>query len=309
MPKTVCASYVRGRMMRVTRLDACGNPVEGDNSVVTSKGYTTIGYTANNDEGEEISVPNANNERCIYVPAEPSLLGYGLEITFCNVDPDAFALLTGQRTLVNANGDVVGFTADTAVKASDVRFAIEVWAGTPPGAGCDGSGGVSYGYILLPFVQGGVLGDFTIENAEITFTVTGAVTLDGNRWGTGLYNAFLDGTGEPTLLEDPLSPTEHLALLNTEMAPPVAHCGARPYLSPSAAALTSVTATPDDLDVTFAPTPAGSDPWWVDFGDGTWDYAEDGSNITHTYDAAGTYSYIAYRGASSFSGTVAVTAP
>jgi hypothetical protein len=308
MGKTICASYVRGRVLRVTRLDACGNPVQGDNSVVVSKGWTSVAYTANTDDGEEIKVPNAANETCIFVPAEPRFLGYGVEITFCNVDPDLYSLLTGQRTVLDSEGNVVGFAMDTAVSAGDVRFALEVWAGSPGGANCDNPGaGASYGYVLLPYLQGGVVGDFTIENAEVTFTVTGAATLDGNRWGQGFYNVVLDGTGDPTLLAESVGTTEHLVLLNTGMAPPAALCGARPYLQPDAAALTSVTATPTLLEVVFAPTPTGSDPWWIDFGDGTWDYASGGGNITHTYDAAGTYTYIAYRGTSSFSGTVTVS--
>lgn len=308
--KTICASYVRGRVLRVTRLDSCGRPVEGDDSVVVSKGWTSVAYTANTDDGEEIKVPNAANETCVYVPAEPAFLGYGVEITFCNVDPDLYALLTGQRTLVDANGNVVGFAMDTAVKAGDVHFSLEVWAGSPGGANCDNPGaGASYGYILLPLLQGGVVGDFTIENDAVTFTISGAATLDGNRWGQGYYNVVLDGTGEPALLVESVSQTEHLVLLNTGMAPPAAMCGARPFLDPAAAALASVTATPDDLEVTFAPTPSGSDGWWIDFGDGTWDYNAAGTSIVHTYEAAGSYTYTAYRGTSSYSGTAAPTAP
>ena len=309
MGKTVCASYVRGRVLRATRLDSCGRPVEGDDSVVVSKGWTSVAYTANTDDGEEIKVPNANNETCVYVPAVPSFLGYGVEITFCNVDPDLYALLTGQRTIVDANGDVVGFAMDTKVSTADVHFALEVWAGSPGGNACDNPGaGASYGYVLLPLLQGGVVGDFTIENDAVTFTVTGASTLDGNHWGQGYYNVVLDGTGDPSLLVEPISQTEHLVLLNTSMAPPVAMCGARPYLDPAADPLTSVTATPDDLEVTFAPTPSGADGWWIDFGDGTWDYNAAGTSIVHTYEAAGTYTYTAYRGTSTYSGPVTVSA-
>ena len=88
---------------------------------------------------------------------------------------------------------------DTAVSAGDVNFALEVWAGSPAGDTCDNPGatGGTYGYFLLPFVQGGVVGDFTIENAEVTFTISGAATLDGNRWGQGLYPVVLDSTGTP----------------------------------------------------------------------------------------------------------------
>jgi hypothetical protein len=303
---TRCASYVRGRMLRVTRLDACGRVVYGDDSVVTSKGFVSVGYTANVDDGEEINVPNANGERCVYEPAVPTFLGYTIEITFCQVDPDLFAMMTGQRVVTDAFGDVVGFTMDTAVSAADSAFAIEVWAGSPSTAGCAEGAQGNYGYILLPFLQGGIVGDFTIENAEVTFTISNAATKDGNAWGVGPYDVVLGADSLPAPLADPLTPTEHLLFIQTGVAPPEAECGARPLLDPSGADLTDVTATPAGLNVTFAPTPAGSDPWWIDFGDGTWDYEATGADIEHMYTADGTYTFTAYRGDSVIEDTVTV---
>lgn len=308
MAATKSASYVRGRAIRATKLDACGNPVVGAESVITSKGFTSVAFTANTEDGEEINVTNANGDTCVRVPAKPKFLGYTVEITFCNVDPDVFALLTGQRTVVNHSGDVVGFTMDTAISAGDVNFALEVWAGVPAGAGCEPGATASFGYFLLPFLQGGVVGDFTIENSEITFSVTGAVTLDGNSWGDGLYYAVNDASGNPSLLPDPLLTTDHLYQVLTTLAPPEIHLGARPYMDPAAPALTGSTATDTLLSVDFAAAPAGTEPFWVDFGDGTWDYSADGSAITHVYEAAGTYNYVFYRGSSSEAGSITVAA-
>lgn len=306
---TRCASYVRGRMMRVTRLDACGRVVYGDDSMVTSKGFVSVGYTANVDDGEEINVPNAAGERCVYEPANPSFLGYTVEIAFCNVDPDLFAMMTGQRVVTDAFGDVVGFTMDTAVSAQDSAFALEVWAGSPTTSGCaDGATG-NFGYVLLPFVQGGIVGDFTIENAEVTFTVSGAATKDGNAWGVGPYDVVLGVDSLPGPLNDPLTPTEHLLFRQTGVAPPEALCGARPLLDPTADALTDVTATPTGLSVLFSPVPASTDPWWIDFGDGTWAYSADGSDITHVYPSDATYDFVAYRGDSTIEDSVVVDAP
>lgn len=306
---TRCASYVRGRVLRVTRLDACGRVVYGPDSVVTSAGFVSVAYTANIDDGEEINLPNANGDRCVYVPAKPSFLGYTAEITFCNVDPDLFAMMTGQRVVTDAFGDVVGFTMDTAVSSDDSAFALEVWAGSPTTTGCaDGATG-NFGYVLLPFLQGGVVGDFTIENAEVTFTISNASTKDGNAWGVGPYDVVLGADSLPAPLPDPLIPTEHLYFVQTGVAPPEAQCGARPLLDPDADALTDVTATPTGLSVEFDPTPASTDPWWIDFGDGTWEYSADGSAITHVYPGDATYDWIAYRNDSTVEGSVVVDAP
>jgi hypothetical protein len=304
---TRCASYVRGRMMRATLLDDCGNPVYGDESSVTSKGFVSVAYTANIDDGTEINLPNAGGERCVYAAAVPAFLSYTVEITFCNVDPDLYAMLTGQRVLTDALGDVVGFSMNSDVSALDSSFALEVWAGSTGNACVSGATG-NYGYVLLPFVQGGVLGDFTIENDAVTFTISNATTRDGNMWGVGPYNVVLGVGSVPAQLADPLLANDHLILLMTGQAPPTAECGARPLLDPTDAELTSVTPTPTLLSVSFAPTPAGADPWWIDFGDGTWDYEASGGAIVHVYPAAGTYTYTAYRGLSSFTDTVTVAA-
>ena len=62
------------------------------------------------------------------------------------------------------------------------------------------------------------------------------------------------------------------------------------------------------MEVTFTPTPAGSDPYWIDYGDGSWEYIDAGGPASHTYDEVGTYTFIAYRGASTFTGTVTTIA-
>jgi len=59
MAQSRCFSPVRGRAMRVTRLDGCGRPVYGDGSVGVSDGFVSVAFTANTDEGEEINVTNA----------------------------------------------------------------------------------------------------------------------------------------------------------------------------------------------------------------------------------------------------------
>lgn len=308
---TKCASYVRGRVIRVTRLDNCGRPIAGDDSVVVSKGFTSVGFTANTEEGEAISVQNAAGETCLREPGKPSFLGYNVEISFCQVDPDLFSMLTGQATVVDENGDVIGFTMDTAISPGDIRFALEVWAGAGSSSdACDNPNAQgSYGYFLLPLVQGGVVGDFEIANAEVTFTVTGAVTLDGNRWGLGLHAALLNGSGDPALLAEALLPTQHLLGVMTSLAPPTPQCGSRPYIDPTDPIPSSGGAVATDLSVTFTPVGLGaSADWWIDYGDGTWEYLAGTTSATHEYAAAGTYTYVIYAGPGKISGTVAVTA-
>jgi hypothetical protein len=183
---TKCLSLVKGRRIRVTQLDGCGRPVYGDDSQVVSKGFISVAFTANTTESDEINVTNAAGEVCVFEAAVTSLTGYGLEIQFCEVDPELFALVTGQPVVIGADGStVIGFDVDTKVSLDNSNFALELWAGSPAGDACSTEGAQgAFGYLLLPYLTGGILGDFTVENGAVTFTLTGANTKEGNSWGS-----------------------------------------------------------------------------------------------------------------------------
>src|SRR6187431_3550569 len=102
-----CFSMVRGRAMRVTRLDGCGRVKPSGCSSITSEGFVSIAFTANIDEGEEISVVNAAGKTCVKDTPVPRLQNYSLVITFCEVSPKLYAMLTGQAVVFNSRGDAV----------------------------------------------------------------------------------------------------------------------------------------------------------------------------------------------------------
>lgn len=288
---TKCLSLVKGRRIRLTRLDGCGRPVYGDCSTVVSKGFISVAFTANTTESDEINVTNAAGEVCVYEPAETSLTGYSVEIVFCEVDPDLFALATGQPVVLDSFGNAIGFDIDTATSLTGQGFALELWAGSASGDACatEGAQG-SFGYILVPFIRGGIVGDFTVENGAVSFTLTGGSTRDGNAWGVGPYNDIMIGSGgQPGPMTTPIGTTVALRTILTDVAPPEAACGCRPLLDPSLPALTGVTGTAIGLDVDFDVTPPSTGPVWYDFGDGTWDVVDAPGAASHTYEAAGTY--------------------
>lgn len=220
-------SLVRGRRMRVTRLDGCGAPIEGVCSTVVTEGFVSVAMTANSEEPEEVTVTNAGGKVCVKDPLPPEFTGFGVEITFCEVDPDLYEIVTGQ-TVVMSSDTVpvpVGFQVGTDVDLSASGFALELWS-TVPGQACTGAGG-NFGYILLPFVQGGIIGDFTIENAAVSFVITGANSKDGNSWGVGPYNVVMGGVDGtvPSPLKTAIGPYKHLHVERTTLAPPEATDG------------------------------------------------------------------------------------
>src|SRR5690606_33367450 len=176
MPRTSnSVALIKGRKIRVTRRDGCGRPVYGEYGQAVSEGIVTVNFTANTVETDEINVPNFSGETCVYEPSVTSLAGYGLEIEFCAVDLDVFEMITGQSLVFDYEGNVIGLEVDTKIDVSDAGFALEVWAGAPAGDVCDNPNAQgAFGYVLLPRLEGGYLGDFAIENGSITFTLTGA---------------------------------------------------------------------------------------------------------------------------------------
>ena len=218
--------------MRVTAMDGCGNPQYGPDGQSVSDGFVSIALTANTNEAEEIVVTNANGKTCVRDTGCPEFTGYSVDITFCEVDPCIYSIMTGQPQVYDAAGNVAGFKMNSGVSACDQGFALEVWSGVP-GVACEGVAGAQ-GYILIPFLRSGVIGDFTIENAAITFTVSGAQSQDGNGWGVGPYNVVEAADGvTPAPLPEPLDPNDHLIVEFTTIPPPPVTDGCAPLPTPA----------------------------------------------------------------------------
>lgn len=298
--ETQLTTLAQGRRMRVTKLDSCGRPVYGDGSSVTSDGFVSVAASLTTSDTDAIEVKNANGRRVVYVPPKSTFGGYGIEIEMAEVDPELYSLVTGQPIFYDADGNAVGFGSDTSVDPDASGFALEIWAGVTGNEGCDDEDAEgSWGYILFPYIKGGNVGDHTIENDAVTFTLTGASTADGNGWGKGPYDVTLNNGATPS---DPkvagplltaLSPTLHELFIPVLVAPPEALAGSRPLLPRTAASLTAVTptTTTGSKTVSFAVTPDTLEGIgvWYDFGDGTWDYVESPGDATHAYVANGTY--------------------
>lgn len=220
-----CFSLVRGRVLRATRLDGCGRPAAAACSSIVTEGFISAAFTANTDTGTEISVTNASGKVCIRDTPCPTFTGYSVEIVFCEVNPELYAMLTGQDAVFDADGNAVGFQVNSDISACDSGVALELWSAVPS-VQCaeeDVAAQGSFGYVLVPFLQGGVLGDFTLENDAVSFTITGAATKTGGGWGVGPYDVVSDGANPAPLL-NPIASGVHLHVQYTTIAPPEASC-------------------------------------------------------------------------------------
>ena len=221
---TLCSSPVRGSVIRVTRLDACGNPDPGASAVAVSKRISSVTIEEVTDDGTNIRERNFGDELCGLDDACTSLGGYTAEVALCGVDPGLVGLFTGQPVVLNHAGDIVGFDAPTSVNLDDFGFSLEIWSRLA-GSACSPSGFRPWGYTVFPFLKGGRIGGFTFENGPVQFTISGAQTRDGNGWGVGPFDVDRDELGAPSPLVTPLGVNTHYRSIQVTLDPPTASCG------------------------------------------------------------------------------------
>lgn len=228
-----CVSYLQGLAIRATKLDSCGAPVAGSCSTVTSKGFISVELEADEGGGDEIAPTLADGTRCYYHKTPKLLNNVTATIEFCQVDPELINLLTGAPLVLDDSTPAVsvGFTTDSAAYGL-ANVALELWTNLN-GADCSSAVGRRWGYYLLPWLTQGTVGKPTIENDAANFTLSEAITRDGNQWGVGPYNIQLDNTSTPSPLFTALSSTAHDLLMTVNLAPPTVVCGCQELIIPT----------------------------------------------------------------------------
>lgn len=213
---------IRGKALRITKLDECGNPIAVGPAVVVTKGFASIQLSPQYIDGEDTEETNANGDLCIQDKAPDKLKNIEIEATLCEVDFDMVEIMTGQKVLVDAAGESVG---NVFGQADEVYFALEVWSDIP-GATC-GAGAKPFLYHVLPYIASARLGDFTVEKTAATFTFT-ANTRPGTNWGAGPYNVQMAGTptAVPAPLITPFEDTDHYAWIRSTVPVPTVTDGA-----------------------------------------------------------------------------------
>lgn len=286
---SVVFPVVGGRIARTTVLDSCGRPAYGDRAQIASEGLVSVAQTANYDDGSDKTVTNFGGRKCVFVKAKAELTDVGIDVTFCAMDPDYYTALTGfPREVDPVTGNTVGYRIDRDVLPSDVSIALELWTDAGGTIGCDDEGGETYGYLLWPFMTGGRVGDYTIEDNAVTFQVTGLTSKDGSQWGIGPYNVITDAAGQPSGLLRAIGPKEPFLQRLTSVPPPEETAGLVPLDDPDEPDATGATAgipgvfTPEgsvrpfdlealiDADLDASPSTAWTTGQHVILGDGSY---------------------------------------
>jgi hypothetical protein len=275
----------------VTRLGPCGElPTSASNGCdyAVTESFVDIALTKVLQERQDALQLNANGDICVDKPKAPILRWYEVVITFCNVDPELFNIVSAEPLILNdaVSPAAVGWcTLPDSPAASN--FALEFWTNTEDECV---EATVTYGYGVLPRVIQGMIGDVTINNGVINFTVSG-ITRGGNQWGTGPYNVILNETGTnaglPNDLLVSMNPASHKCFQWTKLGPPPGHCGCQD-LTPTFA-VAPLTGAAAVARVGTFPTLDGSPilPAVIDWGDLTIVTVTSGTSANHTYAAPG----------------------
>lgn len=221
---TYCFTPVLGKRLRVTALDACGNaPASGTaDSIAVTNGFISVNLSSEVEDGTEIITKRADGVLCVNEMTSPSFKRLKADIEFCGVDPGLLSLLTNANVYNDYAADTIGFTIPEGT--IETVFGLELWTGLS-GAACATGADVAAGYLLLPFVNAGVLGNVQVDGANaVTFSMTGAFTKSGNAWGVGPYNVMYDGASAAPL-PTAVDPNDHLLMIQTGLALPASACG------------------------------------------------------------------------------------
>ena len=202
MPTQEYAASIQGVSIRVTRLDAAGNLLNGAGDSYTTSAFMRVSFTPEYEEGDEITEKSANGTVCVTYKAPDTLKRITMELAICEPDSELSQLLSG--------GLLLRKTVDGVVKSVG-------WAA--PGVGDDPAGnGVSieawshavkdgkrasvlpYFHWVFPYAKLRQSGDRVIENGML------ATTFEGYGLGNRNFESGVDGRWEfPVASERPYS--------------------------------------------------------------------------------------------------------
>jgi hypothetical protein len=169
------AASIQGVSIRVTRLDAAGNLLNGAGDSYTTSAFMRVSFTPEYEEGDEITEKNANGVVCVTYKSPDTLKRITMELAICEPDPELSNLISGGLLLrkdVNGVSKSVGWAAP-AVGDDPAGFgvAIEAWSH----AIRDGkkANTLPYFHWVFPYAKLRQSGDRVIENGMLATTFEG----------------------------------------------------------------------------------------------------------------------------------------
>jgi hypothetical protein len=200
------AASIQGVSIRVTRLDAAGNLLNGPGDSYTTSAFMRVSFTPEYEEGDEITEKSANGSVCVTYKSPDTLKRITMELAICEPDAELTNLISGGLllrknlgSLIAPDNKSVGW-ASPAVGDDPAGYgvAIESWSHAIK----DGkkSATLPYFHWVFPYAKLRQSGDRVIENGML------ATTFEGYGLGNVSFGDGPDGRWEfPVAAERPYS--------------------------------------------------------------------------------------------------------
>jgi hypothetical protein len=200
------AASIQGVSIRVTRLDANGNLLNGPGDSYVTSAFMRLSFTPEYEEGDEITEKSANGTVCVTYKSPDTLKRITMELAICEPDPELTNLVSGGLllrknlgTFGTPNNQSVGWAAPgVGDDPAGFGVAIEAWSHAVK----DGkkSSVLPYFHWVFPYAKLRQSGDRVLENGLL------ANTFEGYGLGNANFGSAPDGRWEfPTASERPYS--------------------------------------------------------------------------------------------------------
>jgi hypothetical protein len=200
------AASIQGVSIRVTRLDANGNLLNGPGDSYTTSAFMRTSFTPEYEEGDEITEKSANGSVCVTYKSPDTLKRITMELAICEPDPELTNLISGglllrknMGTFAAPNSRSIGWAAPgVGDDPAGNGVAIEVWSHAIK----DGKRAAQMPYFhwVFPYAKLRQSGDRVIENGML------ATTFEGYGLGNVNFGDGIDDRWEfPTAAERPYS--------------------------------------------------------------------------------------------------------
>lgn len=218
-----CPKLAEGDVVRLTRVDACGAPDEGDGNAFVDDCWSSVVMSPNIEAGTEIKFKAMNGRSCGAKKGCDTFNWFDITGTFYSASPEMIELMTGQPVYDDFDGNAVGW--DDCAIACTAGFGLELWQNVIGEECVVGEEGIWF-YWLLPWIENGRLGDVTVSAEGVTFTLTGSTRASGG-WSLGPWDVQdNDGAGTAGPLLTAMGADCHRRGFLTSISPPTPACEA-----------------------------------------------------------------------------------
>lgn len=200
------AASIQGVSIRVTRLDANGNLLNGPGDSYTTSAFMRVSFTPEYEEGDEITEKSANGAVCVTYKSPDTLKRITMELAICEPDPELTNVISGGLllrknlgTFASPNNLSIGWASPgVGDDPAGYGVCIETWSHAIK----DGkkSATLPYFHWVFPYAKLRQSGDRVIENGML------ATTFEGYGLGNINFGSGPDGRWEfPVAAERPYS--------------------------------------------------------------------------------------------------------